>query len=143
MDSRIDCEGHLGGKSRLMAAWIRLKSHLRAGDQCSGEGGDLEAGDPAQSGIGGLARRSRCSERVTVIQSVVGAEAKTEQLTTASQLRPLGRVPPPTQGDIEPMAIQRLAGARCKGNQTARIDELAAIHTHPSVRIEPSRRQAP
>jgi hypothetical protein len=78
-----------------------------------------------------------------VIQGVVGAYGQTDQLATASQLRPLGRMPPPTQGDIEPMAIQRLAGARCKGNQAARIDELAAIHTHPSVRIEPSRRQTP
>ncbi|WP_043795561.1 hypothetical protein [Allochromatium vinosum] len=143
MDARIECERHLGGKLCLTAAWIRLKSHLCAGDQRAGECGNLEAGDPAQSGIGGVACRSRRIERLPVIQTVVGTDAQTDQLATAGELRPLGGVPSPAQGDIETMAIQRLVGVGCKGNQTARIDELAAIHARPSVRIDPSRRQAP
>ncbi|NVZ10930.1 hypothetical protein HW932_16840 [Allochromatium humboldtianum] len=142
-DARIEYKRQLGGEPCLNAAWICLKPHLCAGDQRAGECGNLEAGDPAQSGIGGVARRSRRIERLPVIQSIVGADTQTDQRATAGELRPLGGVPPPAQGDIETMAIQRLVGVGCKWNQTARIDELTAIHGRPCVRIDPSRRQAP
>lgn len=120
----------------MNSAWIRLKPHLRAGDQRAGECGDLEAAHPAESVVGRL-DSGRAITWPASGQLGRRSDPQTDQRLTTGQFGTLRRVPSSAQRHVEPMAVQASIGVGCKRIQAARIDAI----DEPTLRHQSAHRQ--